>query len=486
MGDGYILNCYATGNITDYSAEDSCQSRNYIGGIVGSPSSYYYSMPHFFDISCGVNIKKTNDDDAYISGICYHISEGYMKHCIYTGSVSVQEKASFDPFAWRVFSNENYQILENVYMKNIGNSVYGTGLSTAQMKIKSCYIGFDFSEEWFIDDNSPYPYPQLRKCPQVRINNITVSSLPDKQEYSLKDNLDLTGAKINIEYEDDYLVTIPIEYEMCSYSMSKGKQQVVVKYFDKTTSFEIEVGKERPELTIMAQASELEVGEEFTFDADYTGDKAIKFSSSNSKILSINSKTGDAKGIKAGSVIVTITAGDLSKEIEVKVVKSESDTDKTDKNADNGKKTDVVNEDDIEPDFELEVGETFKLAIKKVSSKKLSSSDKNVVTISKKGKVKAIAPGTATITIKDKSTKKVVEKYTVVVLSEEEPDFEIETGETMRIALKSGYTMKSSNENVLSVGTKGKITGIKPGTAVITVYDKNGKEYTKYLVEITK
>ena len=300
------------------------------------------------------------------------------------------------------------------------------------------------------------------------------------------EKFDSTGGKVVINYEDNYSGTVPLEECELYGNWEKGKQTITVYYLDKFDTFEVEIGKEKPELTIFAEASELEVGEEFSFEAEYTGSEMVKYSSSNSKILSINSKTGDAKGIKAGSVIVTITAGELSKEIEVKVVKSGSDTEKTDKNSDNGKKTDTAKEDDVDPDFELEVGETFKLAIKKISTRKLSSSDKSIVTISKKGKVKAIAPGTATITIKDKSTKKVVEKYTVVVLSEEEPDFEIETGETMRIALKSGYTMKSSNENVLSVGSKGKVTGVKPGVATITVYDKSGKDVEKYLVEVTK
>ena len=42
------------------------------------------------------------------------------------------------------------------------------------------------------------------------------------------------------------------------------------------------------------------------------------------------------------------------------------------------------------------------------------------------------------------------------------------------------------NENIVSIGSKGKITGVKPGMVTITVYDKNDKEFEKYVVQVTK
>ena len=157
---------------------------------------------------------------------------------------------------------------------------------------------------------------------------------------------------------------------------------------------------------------------------------------------------------------------------------------KTNSSEEGNKDDNVPTEEDNEPDFEMEVGESFKLAVKKISSKKLISSDKSIVIITKKGKVKAIAPGSATITIKDKKTKKVVAEYVVSVVSPVDPDFEIKIGETMRIAMKSGYTIKSSNEKIVSVSAKGKIKGIKKGLATIVVYDKKDVEYEKYIVQV--
>ena len=472
---GEIYNCYVTGNISiekrvseyDWEEDDDYCYDGYVGGITNDYSGGFHD--------CYTNILIHANRAGGIAG---RITEGWEEYNCYT--IGKVEGIESDLIA----SDQYRSIKKSYYLKTNGEAKNSTALSNAQMKLKDCFTGFDFKEVWFIDPNSSYPYPQLVDCPQVRIESIKITSLPKKLEYSLKDKLDLAGAELTINYEDNYSVKVPIVIDMCSYSMNKGTQKVTVNYLGKTDTFEIEVGKEAPELTIMAQASELEVGETFTFDADYTGTEKITYSSSNSKVLSINSKNGDATAIKAGKTVVTIQAGSLKKEIEVSVVKAsgkDGDSGKTD-----DKKQETITEDSVEPDFEMEVGETFKLAVKKVSSMKLTSSDKNVVTISKKGKVKAIAPGTATITIKNKSTKKVVAKYIIVVLSEEEPDFEIEAGETMRIALKSGYTLKSSNENIVSIGSKGKITGVKPGIATITVYDKNDKEYEKYLVSVVK
>ncbi len=455
-----IYFCYATGNMV------VSNSNKHVGGIAGG-------IDEIKDCYTSINI-----DADRAGGIMGYIDgSGEKSNCIALGTFKGND---YNPIVY----SQNYRFDNCYYNKKLGEFQYYTGLSETQMKLKDCYTGFDFEKTWFIDKNSSYPYPQLRDCPQVRIESVSLVSKPDRLQYGIKDELDLTGASIKIDYEDDYSVTVPVEKDMCTYKWEKGIQTVTVDYFGKTATFDIEVGTEPEVLTVTAETSKMVVGDSFTFTADFNGSENILYSSSNSKVVKINKSTGAATAIKAGSSVITVKAGSLEKDIEVTVYKTEEDANKDDKD-DKNSKTEITS-DDVIPDFEMEVGEVFNLAVKKISSKKLSSSNKNVVTISKKGKVKAIAPGIATIKVKDKTTKKVVETFIILVVGETEADFEIEAGETIRVALKTGYTMKSSDESVISVAGKGKIVGNKPGTATVTVYDKSGKEYDKYVVVVTK
>ena len=462
--NGMIERCYVTGVI--------CANNNkgIIGGITNDCTGGVSD--------CYTNVEISANNAGGLFGYIEPTAGWKERNCYSIGNIIGEKISPISPSGEKAAS-------KCYYLKSIGESKYSTALSSAQMKLQGCYTGFDFEKVWFIDKNSSYPYPQLRSCPQVRIESVKISSKPNKTSYGVKDDLDLTGATLVVNYEDNYSVEISVEKSMCSYKMAKGVQTVTVDYFGAKASFDIEVGMEKEVLTVTSQTSNMVVGESFGFAADYNGSESIQFSSSNPKVLSINKKTGDAKAIKVGTAVVTISAGSLTKEIEVTVSKT-ADERKTGKETKENKKTETITEDTVEPDFEMEIGESFKLAIKKIKSRNLASSDATVVTINEKGKVVAVAPGVATITATDKKTNKVAESYVILVVGEEEPDFEIEVNESVRIAMKKGYTVESSNEKYVTVSKKGIIFGAKAGTATITVYDKTGKEVDQYNVKVTK
>ena len=114
------------------------------------------------------------------------------------------------------------------------------------------------------------------------------------------------------------------------------------------------------------------------------------------------------------------------------------------------------------------------------------SSNKKVVSVTSKGKIKALKAGKATITVSVKGTKKKA-KVTVYVGT---PVKNVKVGDTA-ITLKQGdtYTVKAklnpkktkikgvkystNNKNVASVSSNGVISAIAPGSAVITVKPKD-------------
>ena len=117
------------------------------------------------------------------------------------------------------------------------------------------------------------------------------------------------------------------------------------------------------------------------------------------------------------------------------------------------------------------------------------SSNKKVATVTKKGVVKALKKGTATITVRTANGKKATCKITVpaaptgVTLNKTKVTLKVGKKLTLKPKLKGAgakttYTWKSSNKKVVTVTNKGVVKALKKGTATITVTTANGKKAT--------
>lgn len=121
----------------------------------------------------------------------------------------------------------------NYYLQgNSADANNATPLTKTQMKNAKFYTGFDFENTWFIDPYSNYPYPQLRSCPQKRINSIEVTKQPNKTVYQQGENFDFTGATLHLIYEDGLEQDVLLTKDMIgSYDMNKiGKQSIPISY----------------------------------------------------------------------------------------------------------------------------------------------------------------------------------------------------------------------------------------------------------------
>lgn len=140
--------------------------------------------------------------------------------------------------------------------------------------------------------------------------------------------------------------------------------------------------------------------------------------------------------------------------------------------------------------LELTKGKSKKLKLKNVpSSAKItwSTTNKYAVTVSKKGKVKAVKSGDATIKAKYKGKTyacivTVPDSKRIVKLNTNQVT--IKEGETFSLTAKAADTITyiSANRNIVTVDDKGLITAVNPGTTTVTA--KTGTAFSKCTVTV--
>ena len=198
-------------------------------------------------------------------------------------------------------------------------------------------------------------------------------------------------------------------------------------------------------------------GKTVTVKATATPSVTIKYTSSNTKVATVNSKTGAVKGLKAGTVTITATAGTLKATYKV-TVKAPS--------VKFAKKTATV--------YKGKTVTVKATATPSVTIKYTSSNTKVATVNSKTGAVKGLKAGTVTITAtsgKLKATYKLTVKNPTFSLTKSSAT--IKKGKTTTIKSKAApagkVTYTSSNRKVATVTSKGVVKGIKKGKATITV-----------------
>ena len=123
-------------------------------------------------------------------------------------------------------------------------------------------------------------------------------------------------------------------------------------------------------------------GKTATVKATLTGVSSVKYTSSNKKVATVNSKTGAVKGLKAGTVTITATSGKLKATYKLTVKNPTFTLTKSSATIAKGKTT------------------TIRSKATPVSTVTYTSSNKKVATVTGKGVVKGISKGKATITVK--------------------------------------------------------------------------------------
>lgn len=123
-------------------------------------------------------------------------------------------------------------------------------------------------------------------------------------------------------------------------------------------------------------------GKTATVKASLAGVSSVKYTSSNTKVATVNSKTGTVKGVKAGTVTIKATSGKLTATYKLTVKNPTFSL--------------------VKASATIKKGKTTTISSKAAPAGKVTytSSNKKVATVTGKGVVKGIKKGKATITVK--------------------------------------------------------------------------------------
>ncbi len=224
--------------------------------------------------------------------------------------------------------------------------------------------------------------------------------------------------------------------------------------------------------SIELSESELELLVDETASLTYTIDPSsaenadVKWSSSD-KDVAVVSKNGKVTAIGAGECTITVEAQGKEATCEVTVIDVESLE---------------LSESSLELmiDTEAELTCTIEPKEAKDAVVEWSSSDKDVATVSKKGKVIAVGIGTCTITAKVQGITATctITVYNVEALSLDKTSMELVVEDTQQLsylispaeASDVAVTWTSSDESVATVSKDGTVTAVGPGTCTITAH----------------
>ena len=250
---------------------------------------------------------------------------------------------------------------------------------------------------------------------------------------------------------------------------------------------EVQAAQKPTKITVSASTKTLYVGDSFALKVKsvkpQNASKAVTYTSSNKSIATVNSK-GKVTAKKKGKVTITVRSK-LNKKVRAKCTVTVKQQVKkiTVKN--------VVNNTAV-----IKKGKTLKLKCSvspsNANNKKLTytTNKKSVATVDKNGKIKAKGYGTAKITIRsaDKKAKATitvkVPKKAVTKVKVTPTKKTITVGGTFRlntVVSPSNASVKdvfyeSSNKKIATVDQKGKVKGVKKGTAIIKVTTLDGKK----------
>ena len=322
------------------------------------------------------------------------------------------------------------------------------------------------------------------------ISKIEISNVPTKTEYVKDEDLDLTGLEIKLTYEDETtkIVKAPnSNIKVTGYDKTKlGTQTIKVTYLEKEAEFNVTVRNEitKIEITTSPTKTTYEKGE----DLNLAGGKitATYENGETSEPIDLTNDSVEVTGYdktELGEQILTVKYEGQETTMKV-TVKSTLESISLDKTTNS-----------------IYKGENFTLKVTynptdTTDNKEITwtSSNTSVATVDSTGKVIGVGRGTATITAtvtNTKGTENEIKATCTVTVKQHIESITLDRTEGTLIKGRTAtltatlnptendddkkVTWSSSNENIATVDTQGRVTAIERGEATIKVTTSNEK-----------
>lgn len=201
-------------------------------------------------------------------------------------------------------------------------------------------------------------------------------------------------------------------------------------------------------------------------------DTTITYQSSDTKVATINGM-GRITAKALGKAVITVTAGEISQQIEISVVAEKDDTIPV-------RDIEIGNyEEELEVDKTVTISGIVLPADATYSTITYISSDPSIATVSSTGEVKGIKAGNVTITLMAGSVVKTANlrvKVATTGITLNSDYLTLRPDETFQLSAKvlpssapQRVTYKSSDDTIATVSKEGLVTGIGVGTTMIIV-----------------
>ena len=259
----------------------------------------------------------------------------------------------------------------------------------------------------------------------------------------------------------------------------KGKAAQIKVVVPEPTTITIDVDWDEENVIILGQTTTISVDKETPYSYETKVEMPIKWTSSDKSVISIessNDSEATLKGNKLGTATITASTPDGgSASVEIRVIRPEPEGIKIDQSG----------------PIRLYPGDKYALSASLMPAEARSkltwySDDKRVASVNRKGVVTAVATGWTYIFVVTENGYEASIEIEVLTPPKKVRLSRIKAtlGAKETLALKATLTptsaetslaWSSDNIKVATVNSKGLVTAIKPGTAVITVRTYNGK-----------
>ncbi len=249
-------------------------------------------------------------------------------------------------------------------------------------------------------------------------------------------------------------------------AISYDENKTDVTYANPTTGYFTKKAGGEGKVILSKTKAAIEKGKTLTLKATVTpsdlADKTVTWESSDTKIATVSS-AGKVKGVKTGTATITCTSNSTGAKATCEVTVGSVKLDQTEIVVEKAKTKTLTAT--VYPSTLTDKSVTW------------TSSDTKIATVSSKGKVKGVKTGTATITCTSNATGlSTTCKVTVGSVKLDQTEAFVEKGKTVTLKATAypstledkTVTWTSSNTAVATVSSKGKVKGVRTGTATIT------------------